>query len=44
MNYRAQQSQGRIGQRSRAMKLVHMLDPDDVIFDFRTMAERVNPG
>jgi hypothetical protein len=24
------------------MKLVHMPDPDDVIFDFRTMAERVN--
>jgi hypothetical protein len=24
------------------MKLIHMPDPDDVIFDFRTMAERVN--
>ena len=24
------------------MKLVHLPDPDDVIFDFRTMAERVN--
>jgi hypothetical protein len=24
------------------MKLVHMPDPDDVIFDFRTMAERLN--
>ena len=24
------------------MKLIHMPDPDDVIFDFRTLAERVN--
>ena len=24
------------------LKLIHMPDPDDVIFDFRTMAERVN--
>jgi hypothetical protein len=24
------------------MKLIHMPDPNDVIFDFRTMAERVN--
>jgi hypothetical protein len=24
------------------MKLIHMPDPDDVIFDFRTMAERIN--
>ena len=24
------------------MKLIHMTDPDDVIFDFRTMAERIN--
>ena len=24
------------------MKFIHMPDPDDVIFDFRTMAERIN--
>ena len=24
------------------MKFIHMPDPDDVLFDFRTMAERVN--
>ena len=24
------------------MKLIHMPDPDDVLYDFRTMAERVN--
>jgi hypothetical protein len=24
------------------MKLVHMPDPDDIIFDFRTMAKRIN--
>ena len=24
------------------MKLIHMPDPDDVIFNFRTLAERVN--
>jgi hypothetical protein len=24
------------------MKLIHMPDPDDRLFDFRTMAERVN--
>jgi hypothetical protein len=24
------------------MKLVHMPDLDDIIFDFRTMAERIN--
>ena len=28
--------------KSNALKLVHMPDPDDVNFDFRTMAERVN--
>jgi hypothetical protein len=27
----------------RRMKLVHMPDPDDIIFDFRTMAERMQP-
>src|SRR5277367_4685907 len=28
--------------RVERMKLIHMPDPNDVIFDFRTMAERVN--
>ena len=31
-----------MGQRIERMKLIHMLDPDDALFDFRTMAERVN--
>ncbi len=31
-----------MGQRSRAHEIIHMPDPDDVIFSFRTQAERVN--
>ena len=30
------------GQEVERMKLIHMPDPDDRLFDFRTMAERVN--
>ncbi len=42
-NYRAQhEAKAEWAKEVERMKLIHMLDPDDALFDFRTMAERVN--
>src|SRR5208282_430495 len=42
-NFRAQhQAKAECAREVERMKLVNMPDPGDVIFDFRTMAERVN--
>ena len=42
-NFRAQhEAKAEWAKEVERMKLIHMPDPDDVIFDFRTMAERVN--
>jgi len=42
-NYRADlEAKAEWGREVLRMKLIHMPDPDDVIYDFRTMAERVN--
>ena len=42
-NFRAQQeAKAEWAKEVERRKLIHMPDPDDVIFDFRTMAERVN--
>src|SRR6202050_1768063 len=42
-NFRAQhEAKAEWAKEVERMKLVHMPDPDDVIFDFRTMAERIN--
>ena len=42
-NFRAQhEAKAEWAKEVERMKLIHMLDPDDVIFDFRTLAERVN--
>ena len=42
-NYRAQrEAKAEWAREVERMKLIRMPDPDDVIFDFRTMAERVN--
>ena len=42
-NYRAQhEAKAEWAKEVERMKLIHMPDPDDRLFDFRTMAERVN--
>ena len=42
-NFRAQrEAKAEWAREVERMKLIHMPDPDDVIFDFRTMAERIN--
>ena len=42
-NYRAQHEVKAEWQREvERMRFIHMPDPDDVIYDFRTMVERVN--
>ncbi len=42
-NFRAQhQAKAERAKEVERMKLIHMPDPDDVIFNFRTLAERVN--
>ena len=42
-NYRAQhEAKAEWAKEVERMKFINMPDPDDVIFDFRTMAERVN--
>jgi hypothetical protein len=42
-NFRAQRdAKAECAREVERMKLIHMPDPDDVIYDFRTMAERVN--
>ena len=42
-NFRAQhEAKTEWAREVERMKLIHMPDPDDVIFDFRTMAERIN--
>ncbi|HKM81484.1 MAG TPA: transposase [Candidatus Acidoferrum sp.] len=42
-NFRAQhEAKAEWAKEVERMKLIHMPDPDDVIFDFRTLAERVN--
>src|SRR5271166_560182 len=42
-NFRAQHdAKAEWAKEVERMKLIHMPDPDDVIYDFRTMAERVN--
>ena len=42
-NFRAQrEAKAEWAKEVERMKLVHMPDPDDIIFDFRTMAERIN--
>src|ERR1700690_877110 len=42
-NFRAQhEAKAEWAKEVERMKLIHMRDPDDVIFDFRTLAERVN--
>jgi hypothetical protein len=42
-NFRAQlEAKAEWAKEVERMKLIHMPDPDDVIFDFRTMAERIN--
>ena len=42
-NFRAQhEAKAEWAKEVERMKLTHMPDPDDVIFDFRTLAERVN--
>jgi hypothetical protein len=42
-NFRAQhESKAEWAREVERMKLIHMPDPDDVIFYFRTMAERIN--
>ena len=42
-NYRAQhEAKAESAKKVERMKLIHMPDPDDRLFDFRTMAERVN--
>src|SRR5271155_2680475 len=42
-NFRAQhEAKAEWAREVERMKLVHMPDPDDIIFDFRTMVERIN--
>src|SRR5271166_3633419 len=42
-NFRAQhEAKAEWAKEVERMKLIHMPDPDDVIFNFRTLAERVN--
>ena len=42
-NFRAQhEAKAESAKEVERMKLIHMPDPDDVIFNFRTLAERVN--
>jgi len=42
-NFRAdREAKAEWGREVLRMKLIHMPDPDDVIYDFRTMVERVN--
>ena len=42
-NFRAQhEAKAEWAREVERMKLIRMPDPDDVIFDFRTMAERIN--
>ena len=42
-NFRAQhEAKAEWAKEVECMKFIHMPDPDDVIFDFRTMVERVN--
>ena len=42
-NFRAQhEAKIECAEELARMKLIHMPDPDDVLYDFRTMAERVN--
>src|SRR5580693_4234184 len=42
-NFRAQhEAKAEWAKEVERMKLIHMPDPDDVIFDFRTLAERIN--
>ena len=42
-NFRTQhEAKAECAREVERMKLIHMPDPDDVIFDFRTMAERIN--
>src|SRR5271170_862701 len=42
-NFRAQhEAKAEWAREVERMKLIHMPDPHDVIFDFRTMAERIN--
>jgi hypothetical protein len=42
-NFRAQhEAKAECAEEVERMKLIHMPDPDDVLFDFRTMVERIN--
>ncbi len=44
-NFRADhEAKAEWGREVERLKLIHMPDFDDVIYDFRTMAERVNAG